>query len=103
MTPYEIPLSAEPQTFLITLVGVTYRLTIRWCGAANCWVLDIADLQDVPILAGLPLVTGTDLLGPYEYIGIGGRLEVQSLGDINAPPTFDNLGQNGLLFFITEP
>lgn len=101
MSVYEIPLRAEPQTFLIDLAGDSYRMTIRWCGAMAAWVLDLDTPEREAVLHGIPLVTGTDLLGQYEYLGIEGQLRVQTLGDLEAIPTFENLGTNGVLFFIT--
>ncbi len=65
------------------------------------WVLDIADVDGNPIAFGLPLVTGHDLLGQYAYLGIAGELVVQSDADIYAPPTFDNLGTESHLYFVT--
>lgn len=101
MAVFEIPLSAKPQTFLIDLAGQTYRLTLKWGGPAECWVLDIADSSGSPIAAGLPVVTGVNILGQLDYLGIGGELRAQTLGDLYAPPSFDNLGTDGLIFFIT--
>lgn len=101
MATYEVPLSAEPQTFLIDLVGILYRMTVRWCGAMSAWVMDLDTPEEVPVLHGVPIVTGTDLLGQYEYLGIGGQLRAQTLGDLESIPTFENLGTNGVLFFIT--
>lgn len=103
MTPYEVPLSPEPQTFIIALAGVNYRLTTSWCGPAGHWILDIAQTGGEPIVAGIPLVTGVDLLKQYEYLGLGGKLFVQSAGDATAIPNFEGLGVASKLYFVTEP
>jgi len=100
-TPYEIPLIAAPQTFNITLADIEYKLTVKWCGAGPCWVMDIATAQGELILGSVPLVTGTDLLGQYEYLGIKGRLEVESDVVLTDVPDFTNLGVTGHLYFIT--
>lgn len=102
-TPYEIPLIAANQAFRVTLVGVTYAMKVRWCAPAACWMLDIADTNDVPIITGIPIVTGLDLLEPYETLGIGGQLVAQTDFNTDAVPTYDNLGSLGRLFFVTEP
>lgn len=109
-TPFEVPLSAMQQTFSISLAGVTYNLTLRWNdtlyggGLANpCWLLDIADATDNPILTSIPLVTGVDLLGPYGYLNFGGKLIVQSDNDPNLVPNFSTLGSTGHLYFVTTP
>ena len=80
MTPYEIPLSPNPQTFAIALAGVSYQLTITWNPAMACWVLDIANEDREPIVNGIPVITGLDLLAQYEYLNLGGSLVVQTDG-----------------------
>ena len=100
-TPLEIPLiPSTAQTFTITLVGVTYTMTVHWCAPSSCWVLDIADQNAVPIVSGIPIITGADLLAAYGYLGIGGQLIVQTDYDVDAVPTFDNLGDTSHLFFL---
>lgn len=101
--PYEIPLTPVAQKFNITLAGKAYTLTFGWNDAdQGGWVLDIADSSGVPLINGIPLVTGADLLAQYEYIGIGGSLEVQTDFDLTAPPTFENLGLTSHLFFLAD-
>ncbi len=103
MAVYQVPLSATPQTFTVTLAGVEYQLTLRWCQAdEGGWVLDL-DLPDDAgnVVDGIPLVTGCDLLAPYASLGIGGALVVWS-GDSDAAPTEDNLGDAVNLYFVTE-
>ncbi len=102
MTAYEIPLTPQPQSFRIDLLGTEYKCTLGWCGPQEAWSLDIANSDGVPIIQGIPLVCGVDLLKQYEYLGLPGRLEVQDLADVDSPPTFDNLGVNSLLFLVTE-
>lgn len=99
MTPYEVPLSASPQKLLIDLLGVTYSLTVRFNSASSLWYLDIADALGNPILVGIPLVTGCDLLEQYAHLGINGSLYAQTDGDLSAPPTSDNLGTSSHLYF----
>ena len=99
MSTFEIPLVAAVQKFTVTLVGVTYSMKVRWCAPAACWVLDIADTNDVPIVSGIPMITGTDLLAPYGYLGIGGQLIVQTDNNTDAVPTYANLGSLGHLYF----
>lgn len=97
----EVPLSPKAQRFLITLAGITWQLRVRWSPASACWVLDIADAAGVPVLSGVPMVTGADLLAQYAYLGIGGALYVQSDDSVDAVPTFANLGSIGHLYFVT--
>lgn len=101
MTAYEVPLVAgTPQKVKVPLAGVTYTLTVKWCVPANCWVVDIADATGTPILSGIPLITGADLLAQYGYLNFGGQIQCQTDHDLLAPPTFDNLGITGHAFFV---
>ena len=107
---YTIPLVNTPQTFNITLAGVLYNLTCRWNSAVDLngnslagWTLDIADgVLNTPILMNIPLTTGKDLLAPYKYMNFGGTLGVYTNGDENAVPTYENLGVDCNLYFVTQ-
>lgn len=96
----EIPLIAAAQTFAVTLVNVTYTFTVHWCAPASCWILDIGDLNNNPIVTGIPIVTGADLLAQYAYLNFGGQLIAASDFDAGAVPTYDNLGSTSHLYFI---
>lgn len=103
---YNIPLKVGiPQSFEIELGGTRYRLTFQYRNdPAGGWVLDISDTQLNPILQGIPLITGANLLDQYRYLGFGGGLWVQSQAqgiDPDAVPTFDNLGDAGLIYWVT--
>ncbi len=104
MTTYlEIPLTADPQTFTITLGGTDYRLTVQYRKAGGAgWVLDIADASDNPLVSGIPLVTGVDLLAQYKHLGFQGRLWVQGAEDPDDTPTFADLGVGSKLYWVTE-
>lgn len=104
MALYEIPLTAEPQSFDITLAGQELKLFVRWLqspapDAPGGWYLDIYKTPDdlVPVVMGIPLVSGCDLLAPYGYLELGGALCVS--GEV--PPDIDNLGSENLLLFET--
>jgi hypothetical protein len=103
MARFIVPLTPEPQRFFIALAGKKYRLLLRYRSAVEGgWILDIADDQDVPLVQGIALVTGTDLLGPYAYLGLGGSLVTETDGDIDAVPTVENLGLASKLYFVTD-
>lgn len=97
---FEIPLQATPQTLSVSLVGVTYNLTVRWNQISLAWVLDIYDQNNNLLVGGIPLVTGRNLLEPYGYLNIGGQLQVQTDTDTLAQPTFANLGSTAHLYFV---
>jgi predicted Zn-dependent protease with MMP-like domain len=102
MANFEIPLTPNPQRFNITLSGVQYRLAVVWRNAEQGgWVLDIADVNGNPIIQGIPLVTGANLLEQYDYLGLGGVLWCQTTDNPDAVPTFDNLGVGSHLYWWT--
>ncbi|AJK46297.1 phage baseplate plug family protein [Burkholderia plantarii] len=102
-TFYEIPLAPTPQVFSITLSGVAYRLTVLYRDAAEAgWTLDMAHASGDPLINGIPLVTGVDLLGQYRHLGLGGRLWVQGDDGPDELPSFDDLGVGSHVFWATD-
>lgn len=99
MQTFEIPLTAQPQSFNITLVGVEYQFELAWRDSASSWFLDIADVSGNPLLSGVPLVTGVNLLAQYAYMAFGFELWVQT-DAADAPPTFTNLGTESHLYCV---
>jgi hypothetical protein len=100
MTPYEIPLTPEPQKLSLQLAGVSYGLRLQWNDPADCWMLDLLDSTGTLLVGAIPVVTGVDLLGQYGYLGIGGALIAQTDFAADAVPTLENLGVEGRLYFV---
>ena len=101
MTAYEIPMTPKAQDFLIALAGTNYNLTFHWSPAANCWILDIADKDSNPLVGGIAVVTGVNLIGQYAYLGIQGALVAQTDYAPDAVPTLKNFGTDGHLYFVS--
>ena len=125
MPTYEIPLIPSPQTFNISLVGVTYTFSLNYRKAnagvidaptgadaevpgfiidtntLDNWVLDISDAVGNPLIFGIPLIPGIDLLGQYAYLNIGGALTVSVSGDPDGVPDYAGLGTKGKMQFTT--
>lgn len=99
---YAVPFGDFAQKFEIQLAGATRNLGINFNTLAQSWVLDIADSAGVPLLQGLPLVTGVDLLSQFDYLGIGGKLIAQTIGDSDLVPTAANLGKLGQIYFLAS-
>jgi hypothetical protein len=100
---FEIPLKPNAQKFFVALGGIQYQMSTYWRTAnAGGWFIDIFSFSGNPILTGLPLVTGLNLLEPYPAlnIGNGGALFVATDGDLYAVPTYVNLGVNSHLYFV---
>lgn len=107
MSIFQIPLqTGVPQTFQITLDGNAYQLTLLYRddpGGEGGWTIDIADTFGNAILQGIPVVTGANLLEQYAYLGFVGGLWAQTTSDPDAVPTFENLGADGQLYWVTSP
>ena len=102
MNFYEIPLQPTNQNIRISILNVNYIIRTYYCDIENGgWVIDISDSSGNAILHGIPLVTGSDLLGQYEYLGLGFGLMFASDGDIYAVSGFNDLGVSGHLYVVT--
>lgn len=101
MNQFEIPLSGASTRFQTTILNVVYTLTLQWRNAAGLWCLDISDANGNPIVNGIPLVTGADLLAQYGYLGFGFQLWVQSDVTPDALPSYENLGTSSHLYVVT--
>jgi hypothetical protein len=103
LAAFEVPLTGMPQRFATALGGITYILNFQWRNNPLAgWVLDIADAGGNPLVAGIPLVTGCDLLAQYAYLGFTGGLVVFSDGDLMSVPTFTNLGALSHVFWLFD-
>lgn len=97
----ELPLSADPaQSFTCQLGGVKYFFDVRYNSRNGVWTFDLSDdATRTPILSGVAIVLGVDLLEPYN-LGIGRLLAVDGEGrgrDAGA----DDLGSRVTLNWIS--
>lgn len=99
----KVPLQkGVPQTFQVSLGGLSYQLTLKYRNTdEGGWTIDIDDQSGNRLCSGIPMVTGTNLLGQYQHLGFGGALFVQTTSDPDAVPTFENLGDDGLLYWVS--
>lgn len=98
---FEIPtLPVIPSRRQVSLGGTTYALVTNWCDPMQAWTLEIDDIDGNRILSGVPLVTGGDLLAQYGYLGLPGLLIAQCDWDYQTPPSLDNLGTTGHLYYL---
>ena len=96
-----LPLQPYPQRLVTQLGSVTYNLRTRWSNTSNCWMIDIADEDNVPIVGSIPMVTGANLLEQYDYLDIGGGLYAYStVGPPDAVADFTALGVTAFLIYI---
>jgi hypothetical protein len=107
-TNSEIPTrSGRPFSERVSLLGTVYTIKFYWNTVSNCWAGDFYDeAGSTPILLGMPLVTGSDLLEQFGYIPLGANtiFTVMTTGPDKSPdtvPTFTNLGGEGHLYVST--
>lgn len=55
-------------SYKVAVNGYNIGITTRYNYSAQCWMLDLSDALDAPILTGLMLIPGIDILKPYEHI-----------------------------------
>ncbi len=100
MSVSEIPLAPDSQSFNITLAGVDYQMRVVWRGV--CWFLDLMDSTGTLMIGGIPLITGTNLLAQYHYLGLGFSLYVVCDDPASENPTQFDLGIKSHLYEKTE-
>ncbi|CDG20696.1 conserved protein of unknown function [Xenorhabdus poinarii G6] len=99
MNIVEIPLRAENQQFDIQLGGINYRMQLQWRDCAG-WILDIMHPNSEPIVTGIPLVFGVDILEQHSYLSFNGSL-VFYYDDPKNETGKEELGKNNRLYFFS--
>ncbi len=88
-----IDLTSEGKSSSIVDLGtILVRIVTYYNYSSECWIMDILDLNDNPILHGLMLVPNIDVLEPYteEKLSLGSLVLVElNAGDYKSP---DDLG-----------
>lgn len=92
---YEIPLNNGNQKFNIRLGGVQYKFQLIY--RVKSWYLDIFDTAENPLIAGLPLVMGDNLLIQHQHIIKGSLYVLNTNEDENQ--AFSDLGTLIKLFW----
>lgn len=91
------------QRFKAALGDTAYNFRLTWDDAqGGCWIMDIGDVDGAVIVAGIPLVSGTDLLAQYRHLGFEGSLVVTTDRGAGEVPTFDGLGVTSRLLFVPD-
>ena len=104
----QIPLTADPnQVFAVSLPvngrNLDLILELRYNTEAGYWTMDVFDNKHNPLLAAIPMLTGmhpsADLLGQYQYLGIGSAVIVPSGHTTSGQPNDQNLGTEFFLLW----
>jgi hypothetical protein len=100
----KISLTTDPnQTFYCNIPGqtknITLNFTLSYNTMANYWVLGIYDSSNNPLVLGIPLLPGANLLGQYQYLNIGSAV-LWNIGDQSVlMPDNTNLATNFALYW----
>ena len=100
MNVVEIPVTPQPQRFRVALSNIIYTWRIYWLVPAQCWVLDIFDIEEKPLIEGIPLITGVDLLAQHQHIIKGGLFVISDQLPPDTVPDFTHLGSTGHIYFL---
>lgn len=99
---YEIPLRKGPQKFSVQLGSNEYQVSLAYAAAPDGgWSMTIADADGKTLTAGIMVTSGEDMLQQFVYLGIPGAIYAATDNDADTPPTFDNLGAGGQLFYVS--
>lgn len=102
MAVYEFPLRPEAQEMQITLATIEYTVKFGWCDSADGgWFIDVSGVDGLPIVRGVPLTAGENVLQQFAYLGFPGAIYVETDDNQLVEPTYDNLGTNGRVLFVT--
>ncbi len=104
-----IPVTNSPnQAMLVSLnindTIVKLNLTFSFNEMAQYWVMSVADVNNNPLIASVPLITGNwpaaNILGQYQYLGIGSAYVINvSTGNVADYPGINDLGINFVLLW----
>jgi hypothetical protein len=103
-----IPLDNSPdQSFTVSLSVdgslLTLQLNVYFSEMANYWLMDIFDNQGNPLLASVPLLTGSypaaNILQQYGYLGIGSAFLLNVSASPLDHPDKNSLGTDFILIW----
>lgn len=86
--------------FRISLDGVFFTLAFRFNFRMNRWFMDVKDGENVPLINGVPLLQGTDLIERFKAVTLpAGHFLMLNLEDETIEAGADDLGANSLLLY----
>jgi len=86
--------------FKTDLEGTRFTFALRYNTRAARWIMDVKQSDGTILLAGLPLVLGTDLIGRFQDVNLPqGNLFLINLGSQYTECGRDDLGENCLLMY----
>jgi hypothetical protein len=97
----ELPLTTDcPQSFNCQLGETTYQFNLIWNDRSSVWMMDIINpTTQTPIISGLALVLGADLLED-SALGIGALVVVDETGT-GTEASVTSLGDTTNVYWIS--
>jgi hypothetical protein len=103
MSGFKLPFVNSNQKFNISLDGKSLSVTCVWNQEIPAWVISIQDANTGDdIITGVSLVTGVNLFEQFYYTGVTGFLIVYTNGNPTEIPTFESLGNESNVYYLTE-
>lgn len=97
-----IPLTPEtPQDIHLPLENEAVTLYIAWNATADSWTLDVSMDDGSNTAHGLRLSPGVNIIGGLGFSKLGG-LFISDEQQTSAEPTFDGLGTQFKLWYLTR-
>jgi len=86
--------------FRISLDGVFFTLAFRLNFRMNRWFMDVKDAEDIPLINGVPLLQGSDLIVRFKDAALpAGHFIIFNLENEAVEAGADDLGVNSLLLY----
>ena len=103
MSQQIVPLDSNPNQTWQTTVSinggpVSFSVTLNYNEVQGCWQMSLYDANGNLLLSSMPLVTGTNLLGQFQYLASGSIyiLNASNVSEPDFPNSFD-LGSDFVL------
>lgn len=88
---------------IVDLDGLTYRLDLKTNKRADAWTLDIYDGQGGPLVLGLHLAAGVDMLYPYRSLAVPpGKMYVSPRGETYGDPVIASFAAGTHALYYAE-
>ena len=98
----ELPLTVDVphQSFSVQLDGTVYRMRLRYNSRAGHWTLDLADAAANPLVSGVAVRLGVDLLAQYADDRFpAGKLFAMNWVEAYREPARDDFGSDVVLIY----
>ena len=98
----ELPVASDiaDQSFSVQLDGAVYQVRLRYNTRAGHWALDLADAVGTPLLSGMAIRLGVDLLAQFSDDRFPpGKLFAMNWVNAYAEPDRDNFGTDVALIY----